>query len=541
MTLSGLVTERALAYPDRECIVDVSRTWTYAEAALAIEQHCAALVAAGVRKGDRVGVHFNKSAEGFVAMHAAVSVGAIAVPLDPASPVSRLARICEQMQISVVSSHTPRKKSLEALHEKHPLRALLGADVALDGCDNVDADAIAILDGQSPVLVSPDDFAYIVTTSGSTGEPKGIVHSHASGRSYADMTVNTFGLDESDRVSDISPHHFDISCYSLWATPLVGATNIVVNEAYQRLPASHSQLLVDQRVTVWYSVPFLLQQLVRRGDLTNRNLEMLRWVHFAGEVLAADVVVTMMEHCPNARFVNIFGPAETNHVTHAIFDAPPEIGVMLPAGVPIDGATIRIVDPEAEEPLLEHLVAVGEVGEMWTATPQLMAGYWQNDAANERSLKEVDGLCFYRSGDLMSRNEAGDLSFHGRTDHQVKLRGYRIELEGIESELESLVREMGSAENVVVSIRRQTSGEDELVAGILGSTPSFDDAEFTQRAASVVPAYAVPTRTIQLESPAFTGSGKLDRRTLRETTVQLLEDTSLKDTSLKDTSLKDTV
>ena len=515
-----------MSTPDSECIVDVSRTWTYAQTAVAIEQQSAAFVEAGVQAGDRVGVHFNKSAEGFIAMHAVVSAGAVAVPLDPASPPARLARICEQMQISVVSSHAPRKRSLEALHAQSPLRTVVGTGIELEGCDFVAAEALAAFEPRPPVATSHDDLAYIVTTSGSTGEPKGICHTHASGRAYVDMTVQAFGLNPTDRVADIAPHHFDISTFSLWATPRAGATNVIVNEAYQRLPASHSQLLADEGVTVWYSVPFLIQQLVLRGDLANRNLDALRWVHFGGETIPAEIVASMMGHCPNARFANIYGPAETNHITHAVFDVPPEAGKLLPVGVSVAGVTIRIVSPGSDVSASDSLVAPREIGEMWAATPQLMAGYWDGEEVDEASIQMIDGVRFYGTGDLMSRDDAGELTFHGRADQQVKVRGFRIELEGIEVELETMVREMGSAENVVVSVHRRSTGEDELVAGILGPTTSFDEATFIQQAASLMPAYAVPTKTVPIESPALTGSGKLDRRTLREQTVRLAEDSS---------------
>ncbi len=529
MTLSGLVLENAQETPDRECLVDVSRSWTWGEAADRVGRQGTALLAAGVSPGERVGIHLNKSAEGFMAMHSAVSVGAVAVPLDPASPPSRLARICSQMQISVIISHKPRSRSLEGLQQLHPLRAIIGVELpalASAGVEIFDDDAVAGLDPTDPLAVDLDDLAYIVTTSGSTGEPKGIAHTHRSARAYAEMTLRTYGLHADDRVADISPHHFDISTFSLWSTPLAGATNVVVNEAYQRLPASHSQLLADQAVTVWYSVPFLLQQLALRGDLHNRDLSALRWVHFGGEVIPPEIIGVMMEHAPNARFANIFGPAETNQCSVALFDSPPDVDRPLSVGFPLDHSEIRVVHPDADTPSTAHLMAVGEVGEMWAATPQLMQGYWGLDDVNERVLKIVDGIRFYRTGDLISQDGSGELTFYGRSDLQVKVRGFRIELEGVEADLEALVQGGRMAENVVVSVRRGESGEDQVIAGILGATDLFDQTEFLRAAASVVPNYAVPTQTVLIESPSFTSSGKLDRRILRRQAVAALDEQS---------------
>jgi len=515
-SLSGMLDAQAMHSPDAESIVDTGRTWTYAEAARTRAQMSTALLAAGVMCGDRVGVHLNKCADGFLAMHAAVSAGAIAVPLDPGSPASRLAQICERMQIDVIISHPARVKTLVQIHDIRPIRALVG--VSCEGIDipSIDMAELAHFDQTSPVNVATDSPSYIITTSGSTGEPKGIVHTHRSALAYANMTLRTYGLAANDRVSDIAPHHFDISTHSLWSVPLKGATNVVIPEPYQRLPASHSQRLQDERVTYWYSVPFMLHQLVLRGDLENRDLSTLRWVHFGGEVISPQVLREFMAAAPNARFANIFGPAETNQSTVAFFDEPPDSDKMLPIGEPLDHTNIRIIDPKAAHPRLDNVVSRGE---MWASTPQLMEGYWQQPELNAQVLVECDGKRWYRSGDIVSVGHDGVMTFHGRIDHQVKVRGFRIELEGIEMELEQL----GVADHVVVAVRRSQLGEDELIAGLLGANHRYDHADFVKRAASVLPAYSVPTHSTLIDTAAFTGSGKLDRRLLREHLLEVVE------------------
>ncbi len=519
-TLSGLLADQASIRPDAGAVVDVARTWTWSEIAVASGQMMAALIDCGVQPGGRVGVHLNKSAEGFAAMHAVVSVGAIAVPLDPGSPAARVARICDRMQIAVVVSHAPRKRTLLAMHEIRPLAAVIGVDLAAE-LRSIDVDELANFEPAAPRLVDVDAPSYIITTSGSTGEPKGMVHTHRSALAYADMTLRTYGLRSDDRVSDIAPYHFDISTHSLWSVPLAGATNVIISEPYQRLPASHSQRLQDERVTYWYSVPFLLHQLVLRGDLENRDLSALRWVHFGGEVISPLVIADFMAAAPNARFANIFGPAETNQCSVAIFDGPPDPKQMLSVGRPLDHTAIRIIDPDADTPDLRNVV---QSGEMWASTPQLMEGYWQQPELNARVIVELDGKYWYRSGDLVSVADDGNMTFHGRLDHQVKVRGYRIELEGVEMELEQLP----DVDHVVVAVSRLATGEDELVAGLLGTTSDFDESSFLHAAASVLPTYAVPTRTVTIDAATFTGSGKLDRRLLREHILDALRIETLK-------------
>ena len=518
-SLAGLLQRQAEHRADAPALVDVSRSWTYSEIAHRCGQVMQALTSAGVQADDRVGVHCNKGADGFIAMHAVVSLGAVAVPLDPASPAERLRRICQQLDIEVVVSHGPRRSSLEALLGLHPLRSIIGT--VIDGTHSVGPEDLDQLSPAAPADVDPDHPSYIITTSGSTGEPKAMVHTHRSALAYANMTLRTYGITAEDRVTDIAPHHFDISTMSLWSVPLAGATNIVVNEAYQRLPASHSQLLQDERATIWYSVPFLLQQLVLRGDLDNRDLSSLRWVHFGGEVIAPEVIAEMMAHCPNAAFGNIFGPAETNQCSLAVFREPPPPDRPLSAGFALDHSDIRVIDPEASSPDAANEVPPGEMGEMWVHTPQLMDGYDNRPELNAAVLQQRDGKRFYRTGNLISIDDRGEITFYGRVDHQVKVRGFRIELEGIELELERLTNDSRFvAEHVVVGVLRAHSGEDELVAGLLGTTDDFDQAAFLESAASVLPSYAVPTRTVRLDTAHFTGSGKLDRRLLRDVTVQ---------------------
>ena len=533
MTLSGVLTTQAATRADSPALVDVSHTWTYDEAAHRSGQISASLIASGVSRGDRVGVHCAKGADGFLAMHAVVSMGAVAVPLDPSSPPSRLASICARLGIDVVVSHAPKATSLAGVHELHPLRVAVGVDLPGAASTVVSSQDLDGFDPASPVSVDPSDRAYIITTSGSTGEPKGIVHTHASGVAYAEMTHRTYDMTAADRVSDIAPHHFDISTHSLWATPMIGATSVVINEAYQRLPASHSQRLQDEAVTIWYSVPFLLQQLVLRGDLANRDLSAMRWVKFGGEVISPQIIAEMMGHCPNARFANAFGPAEVNQCSVAVFDSPPPSDRSVSVGVPVDKTEILALDPEIETASLDDAVATGERGEMWVHTPQMMVGYWGAPEMNAAKIQDIDGKAFYRSGDLISFDEAGEMTFYGRIDHQVKVRGFRIELEGIELALEQLGGSGDGSENVpenvIVGVLRAQSGEDELVAGLLGVSETFDQSEFLRSAASVLPTYAVPTRTVILESPMFTGSGKLDRRALRDRTVEKANNETVKE------------
>ena len=505
MSLSTLLAQRAEAAADDVALVGITRSWTWAEADAQAGRLGAALSAAGVRPGDRVGVHLHKSDDGWLAMHAVVRIGAVAVPLDPGAPAARLERICRTMGIRVVVAHDPRRNGVEAL--AGVLDVVVGLSSSVDGLRTITGADVAALSPALPAEVSVDSPAYIITTSGSTGEPKGIVHTHASGLAYARESAELYGLTPSDRVADTAPNHFDQSTFALWSAALAGSTVVTMPEPHQRMPASFSERLANERVTVWYGVPFLLQQLVLRGDLDNRDLSALRWVKFGGEVPPPWVIAAICEHAPNATMANIYGPAECNQCSFHHLTAPPLPGEVIPIGVPTPSATMRLGAPDAGHPGAEGERTEGEI---WVAGATLMQGYFGLDEVNAARLVEHDGLRWYRTGDLGRVDDAGIWWFLGRVDHQVKVRGHRIELEGLEAELESLP----GVEHVIATVARRDGGEDSVVVGVFPAG-DYDEDAFRDGARRLLPPYALPTHFLTMSGKKFTGSGKLDRGALR--------------------------
>ncbi len=523
MTLSRIVVDSAEADADHAALVDGDRTWTAAELADAVGRTSRRLLDLGVAPGDRVGVHLNKSAEGFIAMHGVIAAGAVAVPLDPSSPAERLSAIARTVGISVIVSHAPRRRSIIEIAERHRLHAVVGLDEPLDAVRTVTSDQIDEASPSLPVSVGTDDPAYIITTSGSTGEPKGIVHTHGSARAYVDASVAAFGVSSADRVTDIAPHHFDISTFAVWAAPSAGATVVVVPEPHQKFPASLSALVQDERMTIWYSVPFLLQQLVLRGDLEHRDLSQLRLVKFGGEVPAHSILAGLVEHAPEAQLVNVYGPAEVNQCTHYVVTPGDLEAGTIPIGHPWPAAEVRVTHPDSDSPDTDV-----DEGELWVASATMMAGYFGEPDLDTSPIVEVDARRWYRTGDLVERRPDGSLVFRGRRDQQVKVRGHRIEIEAIESQLERV----SGIEAAVVTVMRRPDGSDELIAGIVPVAPAGssgteppDVAFVTAAVRPHLPAYAIPSHVVTISGDKTTGSGKLDRRSLRMTLPDLVEET----------------
>jgi amino acid adenylation domain-containing protein len=279
------------------------------------------------------------------------------------------------------------------------------------------------------------DLAYIIYTSGSTGEPKGIMHTHASGLSYARMAADLYELTNDDVLSNFPPLHFDQSTFDYFSGPLVGATTVIIPEEHRLLPASLSQLMQDERMTVWYSVPFALIQLLLRGALEERDLSSLRWIIFGGEPFPVKYLRALQGLLPDAIFSNNYGPAETNQVM--FYHVPPldsDFDQQIPIGTLCPNMDCMVVDDNGEQ------VHLGDVGELLMRTPTMMDGYWDGADLNERAFftqERTGGLRerYYRTGDLVQLRADGMYDFLGRKDRQIKTRGYRVELDEIESVL----------------------------------------------------------------------------------------------------------
>lgn len=527
-TLASLLTAAALRDPDGAAIREPGNTITWSEASTRAGQMASALVTSGVQPGDRVGVHYRKSADSFLAMHAVVQQGAVAVPLDPTATGAYLASVVEQAGCMTVLTHPACATSIAGLAQSGRIQTFLGVDQSIvPAAPNDDLmrsglgsttqtrptfigqSVIDTLEPLAPIQVRPDDPAYLITTSGSTGTPKGICHSHNSGMAYVHFMLEMFDITSEDRISDIAPNHFDLSTLALWLTPFVGASNVIVPDQHQLFPASLAKLTAEQGITIWYSVPYLLTQLLERGDLAH-NPNSLQRVIFAGEVFPAAPLRELMDQWPTVAFSNAYGPAEVNVCTVHHLAGPPQGDDLIPIGRPAYDTMIKVVDENGVA------VADGEKGEVWVAGSTRMLGYWQRPDLDEAAFVfETEGdnclpTVWYRTGDLGWLDANGDYVFAGRADHQVKVRGHRIELESIESILE----EADGVTNAVATVSRADDGSDVLIAGVAGSL-AVDSTDLRAFLAGRLPSYAMPAAFYPLTHLPTTGSGKLDRKLLR--------------------------
>ncbi len=498
--LPALIERAAVARPSAEAVVGSARRWTWAEAHAAVVHIAAELHRIGVRAGQHVAVHRTKTAESLLAVWGVLHAGAVVVPVDAQLAPDITAGMFERAEVvaALVDQRTSRR--LPAGMSSLDVSALVAAAPATAPIGRRTARSLA-------------DTAYLIFTSGSTGVPKAIVHTHASALAYAALVVDTYSLTPTDRVAGMSPIHFDMSTLELYAAPLAGATVVVMDEAVMKFPASFSQRCAAERVSVWYTVPYFLQQVASRGALDQHDLSTLRWLLYGGEAYSPAALDALLEQLPaDVRISNVYGPAEVNQCTVWNFtrDQLDVTASDVPLGEGWAGARLAVVDDDGLP------VAEGDGGELLVAATTAMTGYWRQPELTARTFQERAVLGpghWYSTGDLVHRGPDGLLHYLGRRDHQVKIRGTRIELDGVEAVL-------GNAPHVLHVVVGPTPAADGLIAAVVVADDAFDEHELVSYATSRLHPSAVPTRVIRHSDLPKTGSGKIDRRRVRAALLQ---------------------
>lgn len=515
LLLHHSIAESAERDPGHEAFRFDGASLTYEQLVRRADQVAAVLAEEGVRPGDRVGLYMLKGLEMPVALYGILRAGAAYVPIDPATPAARIRFIVEDCEIRHVVTNASRTRRVQELAPHLPgLRAVLGASslAAASASPRFISweDIHAAPAAPPPVRVTEQDLAYIMYTSGSTGAPKGLMHTHASGLAYARLSARTYGVTASDRLGNHSPLHFDMSTFEFLTGPFCGATTVIVPEETTMFPASLGALIESERLTFWYSVPLALIQLVTHGAIDRFDGRSLRWVLFGGEPFPPKYLWLLMDRWPQARFSNVYGPAEVNQCT--FYHVPREdhgSADAVPIGRPWENTESLVVGAGDAE------VTRGEVGELLVRTPTMMHGYWGRPDLNASAFLETEPYPgfrqrFYRTGDLVRERGDGNLVFVGRKDRQVKVRGYRVELDEVENVIAGLDEVVEAA---AVILRRGV--ESEIVAAVV-LRQECSAREIQRRVAERLAPYAVPQHIEIRASFPRTGSGKIDRRALAE-------------------------
>lgn len=408
MKLHQLLIDSARSHPDAVAVHGADGPTTYRDLDRLADRYAAALRARAVRPGDRVVIWSHKSVDAVAAMQAALRVGAVYIPVTGSNPPARLTRIAENARPALVLGD--EDAVLRAERAQWRAAELL----SFEGLRAESTDGAR----PTPYDNAPDEPAYILYTSGSTGAPKGVCISHRNALAFVEWAVAEVEVGPGDRLSNHAPFNFDLSVFDLYAAFAAGAAVHLVPQEMAYAPEQLAQFIRDRAITVWYSVPSALSLMIREGGLLEAaRPPALRAVLFAGEPFAIHHVQELRKQWPEVRLLNWYGPTETNVCTsYEVGDADLVRDRPVPIGRACSGDTV-LLDP-----------GDGAEGEVVVTGPTVMLGYWGREPHRGP----------YRTGDIARRDARGDLEYVGRRDHMVKVRGHRIELGEIEAAIAAL-------------------------------------------------------------------------------------------------------
>ena len=518
LLLQHLLTESAQRTPEAIAVLFENETLRYGELDRLSDSLAHALVAEGVRPGDRVAFLLPKSPASLIAIHGILKAGGVYVPLDSNAPAQRLAYILSNCGVRRLITTGARAETARRLvAEGAPLETVLFTDSADATGDEragfrvVPWEHVATLAATGPPAVTTraDDLAYILYTSGSTGTPKGVMISHLNALTFVHWAAAEFGVAASDRLSSHAPLHFDLSIFDLYAAMKAGATMALVPDGTSTFPIRLGQWIERHRISVWYSVPSILTLLLLKGRLDALDLSRLRLVLFAGEVFPNKYLAGVMRAIPGAAFHNLYGPTETNVVTSYHVPSPPaEDGEPIPIGRACEGTEVSLVDDDGRP-----LEGPGATGELRARGTIVAHGYWGDPDRTARGFSQhtaPSGIPerAYRTGDMVTRGVDGNYRLIGRRDRMIKSRGYRIELDEIES---VLLAHPAIREAAVVAVPDELIGNRlrAFVACAAGEPPGT--GALRDWCLEKLPRYMVPESFDLLEDLPKTSTGKIDR------------------------------
>lgn len=468
--------------PDRPAHISGGRTLTYGELCRRSDALAAHLAGTLPEKAPVV-VLGHKEPELLIAYLGAIKSGRAYVPVDTVSPPQRVERIA-------AASGAPLVLTPEKIAE--------------------------LSEGQGPAppwRLGTDDHYYIMFTSGSTGEPKGVPITYGCLQSFLRWMLAEHPFEEGGEVFlNVVPYSFDVSLMDTYPALVTGGTVTSVTKAEVASPKQLYQLLAGSGLTTWVSTPSFAQMCLVEPTFNQGMLPRIRRFLFCGETLAPEIAAQLLERFPAAEVWNTYGPTEATvattsiRITREVLDRYSP----LPIGYEMMGSRVLVMDEHRRE------VPAGERGEIIIAGPNVSPGYLNRPELTEKVFFNLDGRRAYRTGDW-GRCRDGLLFFEGRMDNQVKLHGYRIEPADIEANLRGLA---GVRDAVVLPVLREGAVDSLAAFVILNERPPRTDfqlacdlkVQLTER----LPAYMIPRRFSFLESFPMNTNGKADRRKLAE-------------------------
>jgi amino acid adenylation domain-containing protein len=521
--IDGFV-ESVNRFPSREALVVDEERLSYVAL-----QGLAAKIASAILRHEHdasslVALLEHRSKTAYASILGILGAGKGYVPLNPKFPVERTRRMLALSECGMLIAGTEGFRHLPKLliEVNRPLTVILpdlidASGLSSDFPQHRFVPSKEMADGNKfpfRPAVSPSGIAYLLFTSGSTGQPKGVPIAQSNVRSYLQYVSDRYDVDETDRFSQEFDLTFDLSVHDMFVCWERGACLFSVPETSVMAPA---KFIREHQLTMWFSVPSVIGILARMRLLPPGCFPSLRYSLFCGEPLAASYAQLWQEAAPNSILENLYGPTETTiAISHYRWNqtgsSAESVNGIVPIGWIFDGQQCSVIDAERKA------VPAGLPGELCLCGSQVTTGYWNEPKKTQEQFVRLPAAgerSWYRTGDMVRQDTNGCLYYLGRVDHQVKIRGYRVELQEIEAVLRTAC---GTAQVVSVAWPVENGSADGVVAFVSG-VDALDHDEVLAYCSKVLPGYMVPRKIYLCDEMPLNANGKIDRRRL----VSMLE------------------
>jgi amino acid adenylation domain-containing protein len=508
MSMATLIHDAARLYPDKDALADGQRTYRFGELERLSTNFSAFLTSRGVARGDRIAFCAPKTATLIVGLLGCLKAGAIYVPVDHKLPKDRLLFILNDVAPSAIVAS----------------RALYDAVVADLAAPSRLIDEAHLLEhfqhpGEAAALpdVAPDDVAYCIYTSGSTGRPKGVLIQHGSVDAFFPALAEVMPIDASARCMNTSELYFDVHVMDLFfplsrgATVHVSTAPLIANKLLQTIER--------ERITHFTAVGPVMTLMTGGTAFATADLSSLVRAMTGAEIINVDTMQKWLRRVPGLTLVNGYGPTEVTVICTAylIDRVEPGRSEFYPIGKPMLGTEVLLLDDD------RIVTEPGGRGELLLAGPQVMKGYWNDDRQTTARIAVIAGKRYYRSGDICQWRPDGNLDYVGRNDDEIKLSGFRINLNEIK-------RVMDAAPSVkeghpVVTVH---SALGKVIAACFTRADAEADGDniFGQLQAvfkHALPYYMVPSLYFVFDSFPALPSGKTDKKAILHRIEQCLQ------------------
>lgn len=466
---------------------------------LASESLCIAnaLNSRNIKPGECIGVHLFKGWKQIAVVLGILRAGGAYVPLDPSLPLARLEAMTTGMKFAVTTLN---------------MASMLPANLSGILVEDINAMNLSV----PPCPESCADLAYVIYTSGSTGKPKGVMIEHEAAMNTISDLVKRFEIDGHDRVLALSALGFDLSVFDIFALLGRGGSMVLPDPDGLREPNHWHSLLTQHQVTIWNTVPALMELLVDYVESNGLNLPTsLRLIMLSGDWIPTHLPARIKRFLPNAQIISLGGATEASiwSIYYPIGDVS-SAWKSIPYGYPLANQTYHVLNARGEN------CPDWVTGELYIGGAGLSAGYWQNERQTDERFITIGNERLYRTGDLGRFWPEGWIEFQGRNDHQVKIQGYRIEI----GEIENALRQHPRIVKCAVKPIGQDRGAKRLAAYIILNSDQNvpDQEEFRQFLRQQLPDYMIPRTFTVISKLPLSSNGKIDYGQLPEPGDQYL-------------------